>query len=50
MPARFGRIVHQQAQVSSFETFTVILKVISRLINSARYDRFQLLSLINKKR
>ena len=21
MPARFGRIIHQQAQVSSFETF-----------------------------
>ena len=42
MPARFHRIIHQQAQVSSFETFynkpeSLTIVLLSNILNSSRH-------------
>ena len=42
MPARFRRIIHQQAQVSSFETFyskpeSLTIVLLSKYLNSSRH-------------
>ena len=42
MPARFGRIIYQQAQVSSFETFnskpeSLAIVLLSNILNSSRH-------------